>query len=50
MEINFALNHTFSGQVLGINTAYADGHVEWSSEKDIYPRAWYTVNEQLLWY
>ncbi len=50
MEVNYALNHIHSGRVFGINTAYADGHVEWNSEKDIYPRAWYTFGEYFFWY
>ena len=45
-DSNFALNHVFAGnRVLGTNTAFADGHVEWSNEDEIFPRAWYTFGQ-----
>ncbi len=37
---NYSLNHYSGERVLGINSAYADGHVEWHSERVILPRAW----------
>jgi prepilin-type N-terminal cleavage/methylation domain-containing protein/prepilin-type processing-associated H-X9-DG protein len=50
-DTNYSLNHPMTGgRVIGINTAYADGHVEWNKEEDILPRAWYTVTNRLLWY
>jgi prepilin-type N-terminal cleavage/methylation domain-containing protein/prepilin-type processing-associated H-X9-DG protein len=47
---NYALNHGFTGGVQGINSAYADGHVEWRKEEEILPRAWYTYNEYFFWF
>ena len=48
---NYALNHVLSGnRVLGINTAFADGHVEWHTDDEILPRAWYTYGEYHYWY
>jgi len=37
---NFSLNHFSGERVLGINSTYVDGHVEWHNEREILPRAW----------
>jgi prepilin-type processing-associated H-X9-DG protein len=51
---NKALNHLMrGGQVIGINSAYADGHVEWRKDDEILPRSRTNrqgVGNTVFWY
>ena len=50
---NSVLSHVLGGnRVLGINAAYADGHVGWNEDDEILPRAWFypTTPRTYYWY